>query len=170
MATEQEEVKYSRSTVRATCCHRPMFIVGLIWGLLTAVGLLAVGIHTLITTLLFWIAVYQIVVGGIVTVLEVGLIFANCGCCRENGCCQKVGRPVRWFDNWKRGFIYVLFGIVCLVGVFRNTPGILCGVALIIAGIIYTMKTCKDRPLSKTRRSDVDRKQLAEEFIGEQRA
>ncbi|XP_038071746.1 uncharacterized protein LOC119740496 [Patiria miniata] len=167
---EREEVKYSRSTVRATCCHRPLLIVGVVWGLLTAIGLIAVGIHTLITSALFWIGIYLVVVGGIVTVLEVGLIFANCGCCRDKGCCQKFGRPVRWFDTWKRGCLYVLFGIVCFVGVFRITLGIICGVMLVVGGIVYILKTCKDRPLSKTKRGDVDRKQLAEEFMGEQRA
>jgi len=168
--TVQEEVKYSRSSVRATCCHRPLLIVGLVWGVMTAIGLIAVGLHTLITTSLFWIGIYLVVVGAIVTLLEVGSIFANCGCCRENGCCQKFGHPIRWFDTWKRGCVYVLFGIVCFVGVFRITLGILCGVMLVIGGVIYVAKTCKDRPLSRTRRSDLDRKQLAQDFLEEQRA
>ncbi|XP_072031314.1 uncharacterized protein [Amphiura filiformis] len=155
------------------CCSRPFVIVALTWGLLTAASLIAVGIHTLIhNTRIFWIAIYLIASGCLVTLMELVSLLACCGICKEEGCCRKVAKPVLWVENWKRGIVYILLGALCFLGLFRTNLGIICGCMLVIAGLLYIGKTCKGRsrrPSSEPQPEDPDRKQLTEDFIEQQK-
>ncbi|XP_078000655.1 uncharacterized protein LOC144453256 [Glandiceps talaboti] len=123
------------------CLWKYLTAVVRIWGLLTAVCLLATGITSLRDSpLAIWIGIYYLVVGVLVACLELTFVIRKCKCCGDDNSCWKA---IVWFDNWKKSILYILIAIVCFIFPFGTTLGILSGCMLLVAAFLYSIKTCK---------------------------
>ncbi|XP_052058859.1 uncharacterized protein LOC127699145 isoform X2 [Mytilus californianus] len=62
----------------------------------------------------------------------------------KEGCCCRCWSVVMWIDNWKKGILYLLLTIpIFLIGT-KVILGFISGLALIIAGLLYILKTFKE--------------------------
>ncbi|VDI48446.1 Hypothetical predicted protein [Mytilus galloprovincialis] len=120
--------------------------VARLWTLAT----LALMWSTSITTLqfasgtpLYW-GWYILAASILITLLELTWIIHKCSCCSKEGCCCRCWSVVMWIDNWKKGILYLLLTIpIFLIGT-KVILGFISGLALIIAGLLYILKTFKE--------------------------
>ncbi|XP_071953642.1 uncharacterized protein [Antedon mediterranea] len=109
------------------------------WGILTAVVTWAIGID-LCTSVKPWVGAYLVFVAVVLTLLEGAFLIGSCldKCCNINNCCGKFWACLRWFDNWKRGGLYIVLSIVIWIHPGTNY---ICGSLVLSLGILYSVHT-----------------------------
>ncbi|XP_077865753.1 uncharacterized protein LOC144352778 [Saccoglossus kowalevskii] len=130
--------KWSRAK---NCMWKYFTAIVRLFGILTAACLLAAGILAFKNRPLeFYIGIYYTAVGIVVTILELLFLFSKCRCCSEESRCW---RTILWFDNWKKSILYILLAILCFIFPFNTLLGLVSGCMLLVAALLYIMKTCR---------------------------
>ncbi|CAI4222656.1 unnamed protein product [Auanema sp. JU1783] len=115
-----------------------------IWYLRTGIGIFTVialcmsAFNSLISITHVLFGVYLAVVLIPCFLLEFGYILRLV--CGTNGAFCQVFSGILHFDNWRRGLLYIIMSIVCFIPSFTNNYGVVCGISLIVTGILYTVK------------------------------
>ncbi|XP_033122308.1 uncharacterized protein LOC117121282 isoform X2 [Anneissia japonica] len=110
-----------------------------LWGILTVVATWAIGIDQC-SSLKPWVGAYLVFVAVVLTFLEGAFLIGSCldKCCNLNSCCGKFWSGLKWFDNWKRGVLYILLSVAVYI-----VPGIayIAGTLIMSLGILYCVYT-----------------------------
>ncbi|KAK3090995.1 hypothetical protein FSP39_016325 [Pinctada imbricata] len=96
-----------------------------------------------------YLGFYMIMTAILVTFLEsvfaINLCVLVCvGNDDSTSCCQRFWNIILWIDNWKKGIFYMTLSIPCFIQPNEVWMGIIAGVMLIISGILYCLKTCRN--------------------------
>lgn len=139
--TEKKDLQQPRVLAYITILAR-------LWTLATLCVMWATSITTLqfaSGTPLYW-GWYMLSASILVTLLELIWIIDKCACCTCNkeGCCCKCWSIVRWVDDWKKGILYLLVSVPLFLNGIQIILGLVSGVCLVIAGILYVVKTFKE--------------------------
>ncbi|XP_033122307.1 uncharacterized protein LOC117121282 isoform X1 [Anneissia japonica] len=126
-----------------------------LWGILTVVATWAIGIDQC-SSLKPWVGAYLVFVAVVLTFLEGAFLIGSCldKCCNLNSCCGKFWSGLKWFDNWKRGVLYILLSVAVYI-----VPGIayIAAIMLDILALMYIARSVKGRdpkPVASTRKEE----------------
>ncbi|KAK2162571.1 hypothetical protein LSH36_96g05038 [Paralvinella palmiformis] len=120
------------------CFFRYITAITRTWGILTSIG---------------------VTLAAIVTFFEFVWILTKIACCKDDGnCCCTIWRIVVWLDNWKKSIFYILISLPLFS---KASLGLIAGVLVIVLGIVYLLKSCKNsecvrRNNQQTQNSDTE--------------
>ncbi|KAK3576756.1 hypothetical protein CHS0354_014570 [Potamilus streckersoni] len=84
---------------------------------------------------------YLLAVSLLITVLELVWIINKSRCCRPERCCWRCWQVILWFDDWKKGILFLLLTIPLFLESMRVLMGIISAFLMIVCGCLYIVKT-----------------------------
>lgn len=149
---EEVDEEQSQQALAQVCFFKYIVLICRIFGFVTFIALMSVGIHTIIEFANekknankglrnLDIGIYILCAGLLVFLLESSwLFFRLLKCCQKNFC-HWIFVAILWVDVYKRGLVYFLMALPCFLQGIELPLGLLCGFLLCVAALLYIAKT-----------------------------